>query len=115
MWRDDACLLDILIAARKVQKFTEGVTWDNFRESDLLQNAVMRSLEVIGEAARCVSDETKGQHPEIPWRELVGLRNRLIHEYFRIDVAKVWDAVQNDLPSLILAVEPLVPPQEEES
>ena len=110
MWRDDAYLLDILLAARKVLTFTEGVTREEFERSDLVQNAVMRQLEIIGEAARCVSPEMKDEHPEILWREMVGLRNRLIHEYFRIRVDKVWDTVEDDIPALISLVERLVPP-----
>jgi len=112
MWRDDAYLLDILIAARKVRRFTAGVTWEEFERSDLLQNATLRPLEIIGEAARKISVETKSAHPEIPWTDLIGMRNRLVHEYFRIDLQKVWDAVRNDIPRLIALIEPLVPPEE---
>ena len=110
MWRDDAYMLDILMAGRKILKFTEGVSERRFQDDELLQNAVMRQLEVIGEAARRVSQEAKDAHPEIPWRDMVGMRNRLIHEYFRIDVAKVWEAVCDDIPALIAGIEPLVPP-----
>ena len=113
MQRDDAYLLDILIAARKARKFLEGVTWEEFKRSELHQNAVMRALEIIGEAARRVSQQTRDAHPEIPWTQMIGMRNRLIHEYFRIDLAAVWDTVQNDLPGLIELIEPLVPPEDE--
>ena len=113
MQRDDAYLLDILIAARKARQFLEGVTWEEFQRSELYQNAVMRALEIIGEAARRVSEQTRDAHPEIPWTQMIGMRNRLIHEYFRIDLAAVWDTVQNDLPGLIELIEPLVPPEDE--
>jgi uncharacterized protein with HEPN domain len=109
MWRDDAYLLDVLIAARKVVSYTQGVTREEFERNDLLQNAVMRMLEIIGEAARRVSDDMRDAHPEVPWREMISLRNRLIHEYFRIDVEKVWDTAVNDVPALISVVESLVP------
>lgn len=66
MQRDDAYLLDILIAARKALKFLEGMTWEEFERSELHQNAVMRPLEIIGEAARRVSEQTRDAHPEIP-------------------------------------------------
>jgi len=111
MWRDDAYLLDILIAARKVLKYTDGLSRQEFDSSDLVQNAVMRMLEVIGEAARRLSEEMRDEHPEVPWAQMIGMRNRLIHEYFRIDADKVWDAVQDDIPALISMVEPLVPPE----
>jgi uncharacterized protein with HEPN domain len=70
-------------------------------------------LEIIGEAARRVSQQTRDAHPEIPWEQMIGLRNRLIHEYFRVNLATVWDTVQNDLPRLIALIEPLVPPEDE--
>jgi len=70
-------------------------------------------LEIIGEAARKISQETKNAHPDIPWKDITGMRNRLIHEYFRIDIEKVWDTVRNDIPVLITIIEPLVPPEEE--
>lgn len=73
----------------------------------------MRMLEIIGEAARKISQETKNAHPDIPWKDITGMRNRLIHEYFRIDIEKVWDTVRNDIPVLITIIEPLVPPEEE--
>jgi len=112
MWRDDAYLLDILIAARKARKFVEGVTSDEFQRDEVMQNAVMRQLEIVGEAARRVCEDTRDAHPEVPWKELVGMRNRLVHEYFRIDIRKVWEAVKNDVPALISVIEPLVPPDE---
>jgi len=65
MWRDAAYLLDILVAARKVLGFTKGVSWEEFQRSDLLQNAVMRPLEIIGEAARKISQETKDSRDSV--------------------------------------------------
>jgi uncharacterized protein with HEPN domain len=89
MWRDEAYLLDILIAARKIVSFTSGVSREQFQQDELLQNAVMRPLTIIGEAARSLSPQIKSLHPEIPWEDMIGLRNRLGHEYFRIDMGKV--------------------------
>lgn len=111
MWRDDAWLLDMLIAARKAVTYTQGMTVNQFATNELAQNAVIRVLEIVGEAARQVSLKKQDAHPEIPWAELVGLRNRLIHEYFRIDVEKVWDMVRDEIPGLIVALEQLVPPE----
>ena len=110
MPRDDAYLLDILIAARQARAFLEGVTWEEFVQSELHQSAVLRPLEIIGEAARRVSLETQQAHPEIPWAQMIGMRNRLIHEYFQVDLRRVWETVQTDLPALIAQVEPLIPP-----
>ena len=113
MQRDKAYLLDILIAARKALQFLEGMTWEAFVKSELHQNAIMRPLEIIGEAAGRVSQGTRDAHPEIPWEQMIGMRNRLIHEYFRVNLTTVWKTVQNDLPSLIEMVEPLIPPDDE--
>jgi uncharacterized protein with HEPN domain len=66
-------------------------------------------LEIIGEAARMVSAEVKAQHPEIPWEDMIGMRNRLIHEYFDIGLATIWETVHDDLPHLIQQIAPLVP------
>lgn len=112
MWRDDAYLLDILNAARKVRQFTTAVTEEEFEGSELLQSATMRQLGIVGEAARKVSQETRNAHPEVPWSEIIGMRNRLIHEYSRINLKRVWDTIQNDIPHLITLIEPLVPPPE---
>jgi uncharacterized protein with HEPN domain len=112
MWRDDARLLDMLLAARELDKYTQGVSFEDFDRNRLLQHAVIRLIEIIGEAARNISADFKAAHPEIPWAGIIGIRNRLIHEYFRVASDKVWEAVKEDLPGLIALVEPLVPPEE---
>ncbi|MGD8626658.1 MAG: DUF86 domain-containing protein [Anaerolineae bacterium] len=113
MRRDDAYLLDILIAARRAIEFLADLTWEEFAASDLHQNAVVRTLEIIGEAASRVSQDTRDAHPNIPWPQMIGMRHRLIHEYFHVDLATVWDTVKNDLPPLIALLEPLIPPEDE--
>jgi uncharacterized protein with HEPN domain len=113
MRRDDAYLLDILIAAQKAIKFVEDIDRNEFEDNEIIQNAVMRPLEMIGEASAKISKGFRKTHNEIPWREMVGLRNRLIHEYFQIDLGAVWDTIQDDLPKLIDVIEPLVPKEDE--
>ena len=110
MWRDEAFLLDMLLAARELRQFTGGVSFENFNNDRLLQHAVIRLIEIIGEAARNVSADFKAGHPEIPWAAIVGMRHRLVHEYFRVAPDKVWEVVQKDLPELVGLIEPLVPP-----
>jgi len=112
MWKDDAWLLDILLAARRVLDFTKNTSQQEFFQNELMQNAVMRQLEIIGEAARKLSTETTSAHPEVPWQSLIGMRNRLIHEYFRIRLERVWDTVRDDIPELIRLIKPLVPPED---
>jgi uncharacterized protein with HEPN domain len=112
MWRDDARLLDMLLAARELDKYTQRVSFEAFDRDRLLQHAVIRLIEIIGEAARNISTEFKATHPEIPWSGIVGMRNRLIHEYFRVTPERVWEVVKKDLAALIALIEPLVPPEE---
>jgi len=97
MWRDDAYLLDMLLAARDVQEYTHGVDWARFAQDDILQNAVMHRIQVISEAARRVSPEFRQADPEIPWSEVIGMRHRLVHDYFRIVPDKVWEVVERDI------------------
>ncbi|MDP2897514.1 MAG: DUF86 domain-containing protein [bacterium] len=112
MRRDEAYLLDMLIAARDAASFISGLTREQFEASRLHQLAVMKALETIGEAAANVSEPSRAAHPELQWREIVGMRHRLVHGYFEVDLEKVWDTVQTDIPTLINAIEPLLPPEE---
>lgn len=113
MWRDDAYLLDMLLAARKIRDFTQGVGQERFQQDELMQHGIMRLIQIIGEAARKVSQDFRQEHPEIPWRQAIGMRHRLVHEYFQIIPGKVWEVAQRDVPILIRLIEPLVPPDEE--
>ncbi len=112
MWRDEARLLDMLIAARKVRHFTQGATQEHFLGDELMQHGIMRLIEILGEAARNVSPELRQAHPEIPWKGIIGMRNRVVHEYFRLIPAKVWEVVEREIPALIPLLEPLVPSEE---
>ncbi len=113
MRRDDSYLLDMLVAARKAARFADGMTYAQFERSDLHQNAIFKTLEIVGEAASRVSEAAKEAHTGIPWREIVGLRNRIVHAYFEIDIEVVWKIVHEDLPVLIPQLESLVPPETE--
>ena len=113
MRRDDSFLLDMLAPTHKALRFADGMTYAQFEQSDLHQNAIFKTLEIIGEAASRVSEATREAHAGIPWREIVGLRNRIVHAYFEIDVEVVWKIVQDDLPALIAQLESLVPREEE--
>jgi uncharacterized protein with HEPN domain len=114
MPRDDAAyLLDMLLAARDAIDFASGLTFEQFEQSRLHQNAILKSIEIIGEAAARITVEAKEAHPDILWSEIVGMRNRLVHAYFDVNLTRVWDTVQQDLPRLITSIEPLVPPEEQ--
>ena len=114
MWRDEACLLDMLLAARKIRRFSEGVVFETFLADELMQHGIMRLIQILGEAARKVSPDFRQAHPEIPWQGIIGMRNRMVHEYFRIIPAKVWDVVRDEIPVLVPLLEPLVPSAEGE-
>lgn len=108
MRSDNALLLDMLIAARKIRHFTSGMTQDSFATNEMAQSAVIREFQVIGEAARMVTPETKTQQNIIAWQVIAGLRNRLVHEYFNIELKIVWDTIRDDLPTLITQLESIV-------
>lgn len=112
MRRDPAYLLDVLLAARAAREFATALTWSQFEASRLHQYAVMKALETIGEAASRISAETRAAYPDLPWTHMIGMRHRLIHAYFDVDLRKVWDTVHDDLPPLIAALERIVPPDD---
>jgi uncharacterized protein with HEPN domain len=112
--RDAALLLDMLLAARDAKGFVEGMDEAAFVASRLHQNAVIRALEVIGEAAGKVSTATQTAHPEILWRDITGMRHRLIHGYGDVRMDIVWNVVQSRLDPLIAAVEVLIPDEDVE-
>jgi uncharacterized protein with HEPN domain len=88
--RDDTLYLrHIVDAIHRIERHLGGISRDGFSESELVQDAVVRQLEVIGEAARNVSDDFRRAHAEVPWTEIVGMRNRLTHAYFQVDLAIV--------------------------
>ena len=113
MRHDETLLLDMLIAARKVQEFTQGIDQASFMAHSMLQSAVIREIQVIGEAARLISEATKAQHSAIDWRAISGMRNRVIHEYFNVDLDIVWTTIERDIPSLRDSLEQIVPGEEE--
>ena len=109
MQRDDAYFLDMLLAAHDAMAFTSSLTFLEFETSRLHQNAVVKAIEIIGEAASRVSKNMQSVHPQIPWAEIIGMRNRLVHGYGDIQLDVVWQTVQDDLPNLVAQLEPLVP------
>jgi uncharacterized protein with HEPN domain len=106
---DASLLLDMWLAARDARAFVAGLDKAAFLASRLHQNAVIRSLEVIGEAAGKVSATTRVAHPEIPWREITGMRHRLIHGYAEVRLDLIWMVVEDRLAPLIAVLEPLLP------
>jgi len=111
MSRDDSYLVDILESAKIALDYISDKTWDMFNKDVQCQDAVIRRIEIIGEAAQRVSNETRGKYPQIPWHEMAGMRNLVIHEYDVVDINQVWDTVHNKIPSLIKELSKIVPPE----
>ncbi len=101
MSRDRSYLLDMIEAAKAAICYIDKLSEEEFFENDIYISAVIRQLEVIGEAARRLSSEFKSLHNEIQWRKVIELRNKLIHEYDTVDVETLWEVVKYDLPDLI--------------
>lgn len=98
-------LADMLESIAKIERYTEGMDFADFVENELVTDAVVRNLEVIGEAARQIPEEVRGRYPAIPWRRVVGLRNIVVHEYFAVDLEVVWAVVRENLPPLKQALQ----------
>lgn len=107
--RDGAYLWDMMEAAKTVQDFTSGVTFDGYKQDKKLRLAVERSIEIIGEAAARMSKEFRDAHPKISWKGIIGQRNVLIHEYGEIKHERIWAVATQRIPELIKALEPLIP------
>lgn len=93
-------LEDILNAIDETFEFTAGMTFENFMQDRKTINAVVRSLEVMGEAAKNIPEELRAQAPSVPWKYMAGMRDKLIHQYFGVDLGIVWAVVQEELPAV---------------
>jgi uncharacterized protein with HEPN domain len=91
---------DILEAIRKIELYTKDLSFEGFEQSNLIVDAVIRNLEVIGEAANKIPTDIRKESPEIPWRKMIDFRNILIHEYFGVDLSIVWVVATQNIPKL---------------
>ncbi|GAB4575804.1 MAG: DUF86 domain-containing protein [Anaerolineae bacterium] len=114
MPRDTGYLWDILNACQLILEFVRGMSREEFDQDIRTQDAVVRRIEIIGEAVRRLSEPYRATHPHIAWAEIVGMRNRLIHEYDVIDLDIVWGVVQHDIPVLAAQIEELLKPPEDQ-
>ena len=113
--RDPAYIWDMLEAAQDISNYIAGMRFHDYEQNSMAQAAVERKLEIIGEAARRVSDSLKTANPEIPWRGMIGLRNVLIHEYGEVRTERVWLVASDRIPELIEMLTPLLPAVPNES
>ncbi|MDE3045336.1 MAG: DUF86 domain-containing protein [Verrucomicrobiota bacterium] len=109
MQHDEAFVLDILNAAETARKFGANVTKKEFLDNPLVQSGILHQIIIIGEAVKRLSPEYRKNHPKIPWKLIAGMRDRVIHGYFDVDLGEVWNTVEKDLPELIKYLKPLVP------
>ena len=105
--RDELYLQHVLDAIGKIERYV-AVGYGEFMEESHWQDAVIRQLEIIGEAVKRLSSEVTERHPDIPWRRIAGMRDVLIHNYMGVDLANVWQVTQQNLPPLRQAVEDLL-------
>jgi uncharacterized protein with HEPN domain len=91
-------LADIEYSARQAEKFVEGFNFEDFSQDEKTKYAVIRALEIIGEATKNVPQKFKSEHKEIPWKDLADFRNELIHEYFGVNAKVLWRVLKSDVP-----------------
>jgi len=92
-------LEDVLNAIEKIERYTKNLTFEKLCKNDMAIDAIVRNLEIIGEASKNVPEKIKCKYPFVEWKEAIGFRNVLIHDYFGIDLEAVWDTIKNNLPS----------------
>ena len=97
-------LQDILEAAQSAQDFTAGLSADAFIADKRTNFAVVRALNIIGEAAKRLPQSLRDRYPEIPWRQVTGMRDKLSHDYLNVDLLRVWETVRRDLPALCTVI-----------
>ena len=101
MTKDDTVFLKhILDAINLIEKYLKDKSYEEFKNNRMLQDAVIREIEIIGEAAKNLSKEFRNKQSDIPWRQIAGMRDKLIHGYFGVDLDAIWDTATRDIPSL---------------
>ena len=108
MKSNELLVMDIVEAIRRITAYRNGVGRERFLADIMIQDAVIRNLEIIGEATKKISEEYREQHADIPWREMAGLRDVLIHNYGNVDLHIVWKTVASDIPQLAEAMAALL-------
>lgn len=112
MQRDDATLVDLAQASERIAKFLAGTGREAFLTDELVQSAVLHQLLVVGEAAKRLSSEFRAAHPEMPWTDMAGMRDKLIHEYDVVDIEEVWLTATRDISALLAWLQGVLPAQQ---
>lgn len=91
---------DILTAIKSIEEFTDGITYKKFLQDKKTSDAVIRNIEIIGEAVKNIPLSVRKDNPNVPWREIARMRDKIVHHYFEIDLEKVWKVVREDIPAI---------------
>ncbi|MDX2217383.1 MAG: DUF86 domain-containing protein [Oculatellaceae cyanobacterium bins.114] len=103
--------MDIARSAQLILEFAQGLEKPELAVNLEKQSAILYQIVVIGEAVKRLSADFRNQHPQVPWREIAGMRDILTHQYDRVEVDEIWDVIQDDIPQLLSMIEPLLPTQ----
>ena len=101
-------LQDILDAVNDIESFVDNMTYEEFIKDRKTLNAVVRSIEIIGEASKNIPETMKAKHKELPWKQMTGMRDKLIHAYFGVDVETLWKAVKENIPPLKQSIQQML-------
>ncbi len=101
-------VLHIRDSINKILQYTKNISHDEFKNNTMIQDAVIRQIEIIGEASKNLPEEFRNQYEDIPWKRMIGMRNKVIHEYFGVRLNIVWDAVKDEIPSLKILIDNII-------
>lgn len=114
MNRDQSYLIDIHKFGHEVMEFVQDMDAADFAGDRKTQNAVLYCITILGEAVKQLSPEFRAQHPQIPWKDIAGMRDKCVHDYRQINIRRVWQITQTSIPALLQALEPLLPVEDED-
>ena len=109
MLRDKSSLIDISNACESIERYIKNKTFNDFEKDEMMQDAVIRKIEILGEASNRISEETKKRFPDLPWDNMRGMRNILIHMYDELDLNIIWDTISKDIPNLQTNLKKILP------